>query len=143
MLLREEAEKRGVGWGQLLGGDVADLPEAYLSEAVRGVQEARDAEDAQAAERNTQPAGERHSAWSDGTFQVGTIRNGEIVMDDESRREETEVTSVAETMPRAVNGNGMQVNGTGTTQGGRLSDEELRRRLAEQMGEDEDGGLHL
>ncbi|GJC91971.1 hypothetical protein ColKHC_00797 [Colletotrichum higginsianum] len=70
----------------------------------------------------------QHPAWLDGTFQVGTIRNGEIQLD----------TTPAQPAP--------QTNGTG----GRLSDDELRRAMEEQirgLGDDDnndnDGGMHL
>lgn len=68
-------------------------------------------------------AGEHTGAnnpWTDGTFQTGTISNGEVRMDP--------------------------VPGRGAAGGGTLTDEELRRRLEEQMGsfEDEDDeGMHL
>lgn len=158
-MLRDEAENRGVGWGRLLGGDVGNLPVEYLGEALAGVQVERNAAAAAAARAESQNGGgERHQAWSDGTFQTGRISasgwnqevmvvdgNGDVVPPRARGQEagEEEVTGVADTVPRVANGtgNGM-VNGTGR-QGGRLSDEELRRRLAEQMGEGEDGGMHL
>jgi hypothetical protein len=62
-----------------------------------------------------------HSAWTDGTFQTGTIGGGGVTMD--------------------------QTAGQGQRrQGGTLGDEELRRRLEERMRADEadeDGGMHL
>ena len=63
-----------------------------------------------------------HQAWSDGTFQTGTIRNGEVHMDTTN----------------ATQGGG----------GGRLTDEQLRRALEERLGlnqddDDEEGGMHL
>jgi hypothetical protein len=68
----------------------------------------------------------RHSAWTDGTFQTGVISGGVVSMD--------EVVGSRQ--------------GQGQAQGGSLTDEELRRRMEEQMrglgGEDDDeGGLHL
>jgi hypothetical protein len=70
--------------------------------------------------------------WEDGTFQTGVIRNGEIHVDAIPNRQGN---SAAPT----------QTNGAGGA-GGRLTDEELRRRLEERLAEDnddEDGGLHL
>ena len=63
----------------------------------------------------------QHSAWGDGTFQTGTIRDGVVRFD----------------------GSGAQSASQG---GGSLSDEELRRRLEQQLGDledDEEGGMHL
>ena len=75
------------------------------------------------------PRGERtHPAWTDGTFQTGSIRNGEVRMDP------------APSTAAAASG--------GST-GGRLTDEQLRRAMEErvrEMGLDDDGdedGLHL
>lgn len=82
--------------------------------------------------------------WTDGTFQVGTIRNGELHMDAETPqrngmredRNNTPSITAPSTQPGAA------------SSGGRLTDEELRRllevRLAEDEGEEEeDEGLHL
>jgi hypothetical protein len=73
--------------------------------------------------------GQRHAAWTDGTFQTGVIRDGGLHFD-----------AVAGSRP-------------GRGPGGSLTDEELRRRMEEQLrglggdeeeGEDDaDGGLHL
>ncbi|KAM3532410.1 hypothetical protein MY4038_004078 [Beauveria bassiana] len=70
--------------------------------------------------------GVESSPWTDGTFQTGTIRNGEVHMGP-----------VPGT--RGANGGGA---------GGSLSDEQLRAAMEERMrqmttDEDEDGGLHL
>ncbi|EJP70395.1 uncharacterized protein BBA_00025 [Beauveria bassiana ARSEF 2860] len=70
--------------------------------------------------------GVESSPWTDGTFQTGTIRNGEVHMDPVPGA-------------RAANGGGA---------GGSLSDEQLRAAMEERMrqmttDEDEDGGLHL
>ncbi|OHE93662.1 hypothetical protein CORC01_11065 [Colletotrichum orchidophilum] len=69
-----------------------------------------------------------HPAWMDGTFQMGTIRNGVITMDDR---------------PEQPAQAAQQANGTG----GRLTDEELRQAMEERMrglgDDDEDGGMHL
>lgn len=68
----------------------------------------------------------RHPAWSDGTFQTGVIRDGAVHMD-----------AVAGSRRRGQ-------------PGGSLTDEELRRRMEEQLrsledddGDDGQGGLHL
>lgn len=65
-----------------------------------------------------------HQAWADGTFQTGTIRNGEVHFDAPS------------TTAAAAPSQG----------GGRLTDEQLRRALQERLAEQEDeeeGGMHL
>lgn len=64
--------------------------------------------------------------WTDGTFQMGTIRNGEIHMDANP----------------PVRPSGSALAGGG----GRLTDEELQRLLEARLAEDEDddeGGMHL
>lgn len=66
-------------------------------------------------------AGAGTSPWTDGTFQTGTIRNGEVRMDAQP----------------------------GVRGGGSLSDEQLRAAMEERMrqmttdDDEEDGGLHL
>lgn len=82
--------------------------------------------------------------WTDGTFQVGTIRNGQLHMDSEPpQRNGVGANSVS----TATATSSTQQPGAAASGGGRLTDEELRRllevRLAEDVGEDEDGGLHL
>ncbi|KAK2073543.1 hypothetical protein P8C59_007822 [Phyllachora maydis] len=70
-------------------------------------------------------AEERHPAWTDGTFTTGVLRNGQVHVG-------------------AVTGSGAR-NGAG----GSLPDDELRRRMEEQLrglGQDRDndeGGMHL
>ncbi|KAJ0313886.1 hypothetical protein COL5a_007175 [Colletotrichum fioriniae] len=77
---------------------------------------------------STTAASSSHPAWMDGTFQMGTIRNGVITMDGP---------------PAQSTQSTQQANGTG----GRLTDEELRRAMEERMrglgDDDEDGGMHL
>ena len=77
----------------------------------------------QSGEENQEPEnGSRSNPWTDGTFQTGRITNGEVVMD-------------------GVQSENGQASGH---QGGRLSDEELRRQLAERLSEDDgDDGMHL
>lgn len=89
--------------------------------------------------------------WTDGTFQVGTIRNGELHMDAEPpQRNGGGARSVSTTSASAsatATASSTQTGAAASGGGGRLTDEELRRllevRLAEDAGEDEDGGLHL
>ena len=97
-----------------------------------------------------------HSAWTDGTFQMGRINaQGEIVMDVDPTATPSAAPSAAAPTSQT---NGVShhddeediqgvtastTNGLNTRHGGRLSDEEIRRRMAEQMGEDEEDGMHL
>jgi hypothetical protein len=112
-LIRSEVESRGASWTEFQSKEEA--------EAQHGAQPPTTNGDAGESTSASQPDGETqqtHSAWSDGTFQTGTIRNGEVHMD-----------------------------GPGNSGGGRLSDDQLRRMLEERLGEDqeEDGteGMHL
>ncbi|CAP69540.1 uncharacterized protein PODANS_1_11990 [Podospora anserina S mat+] len=103
-LVKAEVETRGLSWTEFQSKEEIEK----LDKQEPGV----------VAETN----GERHSAWTDGTFQAGRIVNGEVVMDD-------------------VAGGGQ------AQQGGSIGDEELRRRMEERMRDmgvdDEEGGMHL
>lgn len=102
-LVKAEVETRGLSWTEFQSKEEIEK----LDKQEPGV----------VAETN----GERHSAWTDGTFQTGRIVNGEVVMDD-------------------VAGGGQ------AQQGGSIGDEELRRRMEERMrdmGVDDEGGMHL
>lgn len=110
-LIRAEVEERGLNWTEFQNRDEATSKNDEDAAAVVNG-------DAQpnAAASSTET---RHNAWTDGTFQTGTIRNGEVHLDREAGRPE----------------------------GGSLSDEQLRRALEEQMRdlgtEDDEGGMHL
>ncbi|CAG7564604.1 unnamed protein product [Fusarium equiseti] len=115
-LIRAEVEERGLNWTEFQNRDESaskndeDAAATAPAAAVNG--------DAQpdVVASNTET---RSNPWTDGTFQTGTIRNGEIHMDSQAGRPE----------------------------GGSLSDEQLRRALEERMRdlgtEDEEGGMHL
>ncbi|KAK6226823.1 secondary alcohol dehydrogenase [Colletotrichum tabaci] len=144
-IIREEVEGRGHSWNEFRSKEeVESEQQAGAANGVNGTttatttnglgaaraEEERIAgQSAQAANESsttTTTAASQHPAWLDGTFQVGTIRNGEIQLD----------TTPAEPAP--------QTNGTG----GRLSDDELRRAMEEQIrglgdDDDNDGGMHL
>ncbi|KAF4512643.1 hypothetical protein G6O67_001757 [Ophiocordyceps sinensis] len=103
-LVRAEVERRGLSWAEFRGrddddddgGDGAGGTKAPANGASNGAPDAR------------------HAAWSDGTFQTGSMREGQVRLDAEA--------------------------GTG---GGSLSDEQLRRAVEEQLrnlGHDDDGG---
>ncbi|KFH40628.1 hypothetical protein ACRE_086700 [Hapsidospora chrysogenum ATCC 11550] len=116
-LIRAEVEDRGVSWTEFQSKD-----EIAAAEAQQQKEESQPQ-----PQLNGHSAGEeqqQHSAWSDGTFQTGTIRNDEVRFDGQPGRPEG---------------------------GGSLRDEELLRALEERMrnldhgdgDEDADGGMHL
>jgi hypothetical protein len=141
-LVRAEVERRGLSWAEFQS-------EAEREEEAAAAAAAGDSDEKTGTDINTNTngggsgeadaegvngvvngagAGGRHSAWTDGTFQTGVISGGVVSMD-------------------GVVGS-RQGQGQGQALGGSLTDEELRRRMEEQMrglgGEDEDeGGLHL
>lgn len=120
-----------------------------------GVHEERDASNNATTTSTAAPSSSstRGNPWTDGTFQVGTIRNGQLHMDSQpppppqqqqQQRNGVGANSVSAASPTAPS---TQPGVAAASGGGRLTDEELRRllevRLAEDAGEDEDGGLHL
>lgn len=100
-LLRAEAERRGVGWGELLGRDDIEEIEADMSvspEADRHMttSEERDlgiveAENARYRRGSTEPLEEPRPPtlpeWLDGTFRSGRIIGGGVIYDDHSTGE--------------------------------------------------------
>ena len=128
-LLKREVEGRGASWTEFQSKEELELEGA---EAGAGAGEGLINGTAE-GEREAAPAGagERSSAWTDGTFQTGRIVNGEVRMDGASQSQ--------------VNG---AVNGSSGSAGGRLDDEALRRAMEERMralaeeGDDEEG-MHL
>lgn len=128
-LVRVEVEDRGLSWTE------------FESTAPEAAQAKHDREDAGADHRepmqqpvmNGETAGEgtRLSAWTDGTFQTGTIRNGQVQMD-------------------SVPGQSTESSRPSAQSGGSLSDEQLRRAMEERMrslgteeGDDAEQGMHL
>ncbi|KAK2683203.1 hypothetical protein RAB80_001149 [Fusarium oxysporum f. sp. vasinfectum] len=109
-LIRAEVEERGLSWTEFQNRDETTSKNDEDAAAVNG-----DTQDSTAASDNEN----RHNAWNDGTFQTGTIRNGEVQVDRQAGRPE----------------------------GGSLSDEQLRRALEERMRDlgtdDDEGGMHL
>ncbi|KAK0633486.1 hypothetical protein B0T14DRAFT_491652 [Immersiella caudata] len=110
-LVRIEVEDRGQKWEEFAS-----------KEEEKAGGEAGETNGETATNGEVNGTGERHSAWTDGTFQTGVIRGGGLEMD-----------AVA-----------------GPRTGGTLSDEELRRRMEEQLrglgdGQDDDDeeGMHL
>lgn len=145
-LVRAEVEGRGLSWREFEAKDeleddepdVAAVPAPTATPASASVPAAAPVANGVNGHAGGGGAGpgasgaapSRGNPWEDGTFQTGVIRNGEIHMDAVPNRQGS----------RAASG---QTNGSG---GGRLTDEELRRRLEERLAEDnedEDAGLHL
>ncbi|ERS95136.1 hypothetical protein HMPREF1624_08346 [Sporothrix schenckii ATCC 58251] len=150
-LVRAEVENRGVSWTEFQSKEEAE------QEQVESDQRAERTGSALAAARQPTAATNGHTAtttnghagagstaatttttagnpWTDGTFQTGTIRNGEVQMD-------------------SIAGQSFASRNTG---GGSLTDEQLQQALEERLGlsshsgsangindDDEEGGLHL
>ncbi|OBT58785.1 hypothetical protein VE04_01155 [Pseudogymnoascus sp. 24MN13] len=170
-LLRQEAEKRGLGWGEFVGEDEIDLlsgengesgagraaatgssPEeltARESEELRTLQGMLARRENSSTERTSDDSTRAHSAWTDGTFQTGRITNGVLAMDDDITSVQGAIQSAGtNTTGTATNGtngtNGAEgADGANTGRGGTLSDEELRRRLEERLTTEDDGSLYL
>ncbi|KAB5579932.1 hypothetical protein GE09DRAFT_419595 [Coniochaeta sp. 2T2.1] len=129
-LVKTEVEERGASWTEFMSKEEVEERQQQSrrqqtttqdGERVNGTAEGA-AVNGEAATTNGEGVrtGGGSNPWTDGTFQTGTIRNGEVRMDP--------------------------VSGQGQRQGGSLTDEELRRRLEEQMGnlgDDEEEGMHL
>lgn len=133
-LIRAEVEERGCSWAEFQSKEEVEEEqeaarrrrergEAGLVNGASGRDGAVNGEgtrDGGGASGNGESGRTTHSAWTDGTFQTGTISNGEVRMD--------------------------AVPGREAGGGGSLTDEELRRRLEEQMGsleEEDEEGVHL
>jgi hypothetical protein len=133
-LVRAEVEERGISWTEFQSAE-----EVKASQETVTVDESTNDEPQPDTNGSTRP-----SPWTDGTFQTGVIRNGEIHMDAEpGQRQHQSGPSV----PR-VDGAGAQPQGQGQG-GGSISDDELRRAMEERMrnlgadDDDNDGGMHL
>jgi hypothetical protein len=134
MLVKEEVERRGASWREVgfmvagsregeAGAEEKIGADATMTNGISGDEALVNGHgDGRGSEGRREGAGGgTHSAWTDGTFQTGTIAGGTVTMDRTA-------------------GQGQQ------SQGGTLGDEELRRRLEERMRADEadeDGGMHL
>lgn len=130
-LIRAEVEgRRGLSWTEFQSQEERDAAAAAeAAKATEGQGEGAGAGQQVNGQVNgvhpATTAANTHSAWSDGTFQTGVIRDGVVQMDDGGRQTQTQQS------------------------GGSLTDEELRRRIELQMrglgGEEEDdeGGLYL
>ncbi len=139
-LVKDEVERRGASWREVgfmlsapgqtegkingtgAGGEHVAMANGVAGEEAQGGGTAVDGHGSARGPEVDEAAGVgRHSAWTDGTFQTGTISGGAMTMDQNAGLAQRR-------------------------QGGTLGDEELRRRLEERMrgdGHDEDGGMHL
>jgi hypothetical protein len=129
-LVRAEVEERGFSWAEFQSEEERKAEEEAKGEGEtgRGDGEAERLVNGDGSSTAVNgvgadgPTATRHAAWSDGTFQTGIIRDGVVHMDSGESRV-----------------------------GGSLTDEELRRRMEEQLrdlggdseDEDREGGLHL
>ncbi|KAH6898492.1 hypothetical protein B0T10DRAFT_578276 [Thelonectria olida] len=118
-LVRAEVEERGLSWEEFQSRDEIeskkedDPAPAQTNGATAAAPTAPTGE-------TTTTSSDTRNPWTDGTFQTGTIRNGEVHMDRQA----------------------------GQPQGGSVSDEQLRRAMEERMrdleaDEDDNGGMHL
>lgn len=120
-LVRAEVEERGCSWDEFRSKE-----EVEEENEKRRKEEEEEEERVNGAGTDAETNGETRNPWTDGTFQTGTIRNGEVHMDE---------------TPRRPQGSSAPSGG-----GGSLTDEELRRRLEEQLGSLDDAdeeGMHL
>ncbi|KAF4444358.1 hypothetical protein F53441_11170 [Fusarium austroafricanum] len=109
-LIRAEVEERGLNWTEFQNREEATSKNDEDAAVING--------DALANTTATNNQSQSNP-WNDGTFQTGTIRNGEVQLDRQAGRPE----------------------------GGSLSDEQLRRALEERMRDlgtdDDEAGMHL
>ncbi|KYK57744.1 hypothetical protein DCS_04757 [Drechmeria coniospora] len=112
-LIRAEVEDRGIAWTEFQSKDEADSKQDG----------ARRPDDANGdADPTREPQHQQHSAWTDGTFQTGSIRDGQVHLNN--------------------------LSGHPVASGGSLSDEQLRRAVHDQIqqlanDDGQDGGMHL
>ncbi|KPM38069.1 hypothetical protein AK830_g8497 [Neonectria ditissima] len=112
-IIRVEVEGRGLSWEEFKSRDEAESKNEDEPVTANG--------QTATTTTTTTTTSSGSNPWTDGTFQTGTIRNGEVHMDSPASRPE----------------------------GGSLSDEQLRRALEERMrnlgtdDDDDEGGMHL
>lgn len=111
-IVRAEVEDRGISWTEFQSQDEVA---ANTDAGVEGIEEAA-INGLVNGEVAGQPGETRHSAWTDGTFQTGTISNGQVRFDSQ---------------PAGQNAPANDSAAQSTTQGG------------ESHGNTEEDGLHL
>ncbi|RKU40663.1 hypothetical protein DL546_002079 [Coniochaeta pulveracea] len=118
-LIKAEVEERGCSWTEFQSKEEVEAEERRRGEGLEG-RGLVNGVNGHAGGGDVHEEG--RDPWRDGTFQTGTISNGVVRMDE---------------VPTSRSGVGSTTAaGAG---GGSLTDEELRRRLEEQMGSLEDG----
>ncbi|EGR52717.1 uncharacterized protein TRIREDRAFT_73706 [Trichoderma reesei QM6a] len=127
-IIRAEVEERGFSWTEFQSQDEVVNGQAAAAAAAQAGDSSR-SNTAQGAEgEEGEP---RHSAWTDGTFQTGTISNGQVRFDSQT------VGQQGNTPPTATNRDGAQSSTTTTTT------TETRGQDESGDGAAEDAGLHL
>ncbi|EPE09169.1 secondary alcohol dehydrogenase [Ophiostoma piceae UAMH 11346] len=132
-LVHAEVENRGISWSEFQSKEELEQQDADAAHRSAHTQATL------AAARPASTAGAASTAtgnpWTDGTFQTGTVRNGELEMD-------------------SIAGQSFVNGSTNGATGGSLSDDELRRELelrlngpanghANGADDDDEAGLHL
>lgn len=118
-LVRAEVEERGCSWTEFQSKEEVEEEERRRREE-RGEAVVNGINGVSGGGLDGE-SGQTRNPWTDGTFQTGTISNGEVRMDPVPDQQTT-------------------------GGGGSLTDEELRRRVEEQMRSldvDEEEGMHL
>jgi len=126
-LLREEVEARGFSWAEFQSKEEAEKASqgAAPDAGVTLPSTTTTANGVNGVNGHSEEE-EGRNPWRDGTFTTGVIRGGEVHMDEVAGQRALATTATAPT-------------------GGSLTDEELRRRMEDQLrglGDDEEG-LHL
>lgn len=147
LLVKAEVEGRGVSWREFEDVAAAQRQEEQRQEEPAAPERGEGGGGAPPLTNGVvngtalaTSAGAAGNPWTDGTFQTGTILNGEIHVDAAPGQSFGRAAPAASTTQQTS-------SGQGSDGGGRLTDEELRRMLEERLGEmgddDEDEGLHL
>ncbi|KAL7821692.1 hypothetical protein V8C44DRAFT_315440 [Trichoderma aethiopicum] len=134
-IIRAEVEERGLSWTEFQSQD--EVREANDADATttttttngeqQGLVNGQAPAAAQAGSNTAAQPEARHSAWTDGTFQTGTISNGQIRFDSQQpigQQQGAPTTNQGETQASATRGQGQGQDESGD-------------------GAAEDGGLHL
>lgn len=85
-IVRVEVEDRGISWTEFQSQDEVSAAAATSTDAgVEGIEEAaiNGLVNGELAAGQPGPGETRHSAWTDGTFQTGTISNGQVRFDSQ------------------------------------------------------------
>ncbi|KAI5466153.1 hypothetical protein BGZ63DRAFT_400554 [Mariannaea sp. PMI_226] len=117
-IIRVEVEERGLSWDEF---QTRDEVQSKTEDELAGV-------NGEPAAPASEPQSDNRNPWTDGTFQTGTIRNGEVHMDQRPGQSDAQ-NSREEELRRA-------------------DDERLRRAIEERLRNLEtedgsDGGMHL